>query len=121
MNYNQAQWLQEKKLADLLKEEESEYIEKCESPKSTDKIAKAICAFPTIWPQKKSICYFYRCQRQWKICRSSVGDEMLLNIASIRSNGNLQPFPVIDIKKLSIKKHEIIAMQVNLQKINDEI
>lgn len=114
MSYNQARWLPEEKLLDFLKEEESEYIEKCESPKSTDKIAKVICAFSNDLANRKNpSVIFIGINDNGEYTDLSVRDEMLRNIASIRSDGNLQPFPVIDIKKLSIKQYKIIIVQVN--------
>ena len=117
MNYNQPQWLEEEKLKILSKEMENDSIERCESPKAKDKIAKAICAFSNnLANGKEPSVIFIGIKDNGQYADLPVTDEILCNIASIRSDGNLQPLPIINIKKLSIEKHEIIAVQVQSSK-----
>ncbi len=114
MNHEEVQpFLEERDLRDLLTKEESECIERCESSKTTDKIAKAICAFSNnLNNTKKSMVVFVGLKDDGKCAGLSVTDEMQRNITSIRSDGNLLPLPVISVTKLVDEQCEVIAIQV---------
>ena len=105
--------LSSKELENLLDTGESETVEKCESPKNKDKIAKAICAFANdmVDSQKKGVV-FIGVRDNGKCACISVTDEMLRNIAHIRSDGNLQPFPVMSVRKVVLNQCEVIVVEV---------
>ena len=107
------EWLTDKELQALVKEPESEYLERCESNRNTDKIGEAICAFSNnLSGREKPSVIFIGLKDNGEFSELSITDEMLRNIANIRSDGNLQPFPVINIKKLIIQKKELISIEV---------
>ena len=117
MYSNHAQWLTEEKLKALSKQMENNFIERCESPEAKAKIAKTICAFSNnLENRREPSIIFIGIKDKGGYTDLTVTDEMLLNIASIRGDGNLQPFPVINIKRLPIEKHEVIAVQVQPSK-----
>lgn len=103
----------EKELENLLRREESESVEKCESPNSTDKIAKAICAFANDLADSRKIgVIFIGVKDNGKCVGLSVTDEMLHNIAHIRSDGNLQPLPVISVRKIVLELYEMMCEMI---------
>ena len=109
-------------LENLLKKRESEsVVEKCESPNNTDKIAKAICAFANdMADSRKKGVIFIGIKDNGKCAGLSVTDEMLRNIAHVRSDGNLQPFPVISVREIVLKLYgmmcEMIVVEVQPSK-----
>ena len=93
-------WLSKDKLSDLLKGKENHFVEKCESSVDTDKISKTICAFANNLSDRTLPCVLFIGVKDNGSCAGlSVTDKMLLNITSLRGNGNLQPFPVIDVTR----------------------
>lgn len=78
MNDDQIQWLTEKEIEALFTNEESDSIERCESPKDKDKIAKAICAFSNNLANKeKPPVIFIGVKDNGECAGLSVTDEML--------------------------------------------
>ena len=107
----------EQELEKLLKKEESESVEFCESPKKTDKIVKAICAFSNdMSDSQKTGIVFIGVKDNGMGARLSVTDEMQRNIAHIRSDGNLHPFPVISVRKIILRQCEMIIVEVQPSK-----
>lgn len=117
MSNSQTKWLTKQELIDLLKKPEDDSIEKCESPKNKNKIAKAICAFSNnLSHQQKPSVIFIGITDKGQCSNLSITDEMLRNITSIRGDGNLQPFPIIKVEKQSVEECEIIVVQVQPSK-----
>ncbi len=110
MNNNHIKWLTESELQSLLPKPENEHIERCESAKNTDKIAKAICAFSNnLSDAKKPSVIFIGLKDNGEYSNLPITNELQRNIASIRDDGRLQPFPIINIKTLFNK---VIIVQV---------
>ena len=111
MNYKDKQRLQE--LKKLSKEMESEYTERCQSPDSKEKIAKAICAFSNdIADSKKPGYIFIGLKGKGECAGLLVTDEMLRNIASIRDSGLLLPFPIMSVQKYDFDQCQVIVVKV---------
>lgn len=92
---------------------ESEIVEKCESPKAKDKIAKAICAFANdIADLQKKGVIFIGVKDNGECADISITDEVELSISHIRSDGNLQPFPIMSVRKVTLKQCEMIVVEV---------
>ena len=107
------EWLTDEELHALVKEPESEYVERCESSKDISKIGKAICAFSNnLSGREKPSVIFIGIKDNGEILGLSVTDKMLRNIGNIRSDGNLLPLPVINMRKLVIQKKELISIEV---------
>ena len=107
------QWLKEKELKELIESEENESLEKCESPQM-DKIAQAVCAFSNDLSQsQKPAVILIGVKDKGGLSGLSVNDETLTKLANIQHNGNIHPFPAIDIKKLSFSsKGDVAVIQV---------
>jgi len=109
--------MSEEEIKSLLKQEESELVERCESPKAVDKISKAICAFANdLANSRKPGTIFIGVKDNGDCAGLSVTDEIQRNIASIKDDGNLQPFPVVSVKKHVIEGCELIAVAVQPSK-----
>ena len=112
MNSTEMEWFTEEELKSLFKKEEGNFIERCESPIVVDKISKAVCAFSNDLSNKGKSVIFIGVKDNGECTGLSVTDEVLRNIASIRSDGNILPLPVIKVQKIHIKTNEIVALQV---------
>ena len=109
--------LSKQELTTLLAQEESEYVERCGFPTAKEKIAKAICAFSNdIANTQKTCVIFIGWTDKGKCAGLSVTDKMLLNFDSIRSDGNVQPFPVMNVRKEVIDSCELIVIEVQASK-----
>ena len=112
--------LRDKQLSALLKQGESESVEFCESPQNTkDKIAKNICAFSNdMSDSRKPGVIFIGVKDNGECVNLTVTDEMLRNISDIKFNGNIQPHPVMNVRKVTLdqpshsKKCEMIVVEV---------
>ncbi len=105
--------LTDSSLKDLLKQLENEVIERCESPKVTGKIAKAICAFSNDMAGHNKPCViFVGLKDDGAFCGLAVTDEILKNLSSFRSDGNLLPFPVMSVRRLTVDSQEVAALVV---------
>ena len=107
--------MSEEKIEFLLKQEESERLERCESAKSSDKISKAICAFANdLEGSKKPGNILIGLKDNGDFSGLSVTDEMQRNIVSMKDN--IQPFPVISVNKHIAKGCELIRVTVQPSK-----
>ncbi len=114
MNHKQ---LSEQELKKRIQYAESEYVERCSSPSDKKKIAKAICAFSNDIANTGQVgTMFIGLEDNGQCTGLSVTDEMLRNIASIRSDGNLQPFPVMGVRKWVFEQCEVIVLEVEPSK-----
>ncbi len=117
MSRNPAPSLSDQELKELLKAGEGERVERCESPTDKDKIAKAICAFSNdMAGSGKSGVIFIGVKDNGECAKLSVTDQMLLKIASIKDDGNLQPFPVMSVNKKNFDSCEIIVVEAQPSK-----
>ena len=86
----------ERLLADL----ESDRVERKESFSERDRIAQAICAFANDMPDhRKPGVLFVGAKNDGSGAHLTVTDELLCNLASIRSDGNVLPVPTISVEK----------------------
>ena len=110
--------LTDTELEALIEKGESESVEFCESPKDRSKTAKNICAFSNdMADSRKPGVMFIGVTNKGERAGLIVTDEMLLNIANIRSSGNIQPLPVMSVRKVILKlsraeKCEVIVVEV---------
>ena len=84
----------------LLQEEESDRAERTVSLTDTDKFGEAICAFANDLPNNRRPGYLFVGANQNGTASGAVIDDgVLLRLANIRSDGNVQPLPVIIVQK----------------------
>ncbi len=92
----------------FLDEIESDRVERKESPADGDRIRQAICAFANDLPgHQKPGVLFIGVNDQGNPVGLEITDQMLQNLASMRGDGNILPFPSIDVQKRHLKGHDV--------------
>ncbi|KAA6324091.1 hypothetical protein EZS27_026539 [termite gut metagenome] len=101
----------------LLSDIENERIERTISTKDTDKFAWAVCAFANDLSNKKQSGYlFIGAQENGSLCGLKVTDELLRNLAGLRSDGNILPQPALMVEKVSFPEGDIAVVEVQPSK-----
>lgn len=98
----------------LLNDLESDRVERKESPSDGDKIRQAICAFANDLPgHGLPGVLFVGVNDAGESVGLDVTDQMLQNLASMRGDGNILPFPSIDVQKHILKGHDVAVVIVH--------
>lgn len=98
-----------KLLADL----ESDRVERTASTTNTDKFAEAICSFSNDLPNHQKPGYlFVGVTNDGLPSGVDVSDQLLQNLAAIRSDGNVQPLPRMNVEKVLIDGAAIAVVEV---------
>ncbi|MPM32124.1 hypothetical protein SDC9_78683 [bioreactor metagenome] len=104
-------------IRDLLKDIENERVERTISTKDTDKFARAVCAFANDLPNKKLPGYlFIGAYDDGSLSGLKVTDELLRNLAGLRSDGNITPQPALMVEKFSFPDGDIAVVEVKPSK-----
>lgn len=105
--------LSKEEIQALLIDLESDRIERTISTTNTDKFGQAICAFANDLPNNKQAGYlFLGVNDDGSIHPIDVTDELLKNVAAIRTDGNIQPQPSMVVEKISFPEGDIVAVEV---------
>jgi len=105
--------LTDAELAALLLDLESDRTERKESFAGPDRIREAICAFANDMPDHRLPGVLFIGAKDDGTCANlSVTDQLLLNISSIRSDGNILPFPVMSVQKRTVGGCEMVIVEV---------
>lgn len=100
-------------LEKLLLDLESSRVERTISTTDTNKFGEAICAFCNDFSNSRQPGYLIIGARDnGSRCGLKVSDELLKNIAGIRSDGNIQPQPAMTIEKYSFPDGELLVAEV---------
>ena len=92
----------------LLNDLESDRVERTISTTNTDKFGQAICAFANDLPDHRLPGYlFLGVKDDGTVTDLNVTDELLKNIAAIRTDGNIQPQPSMTVEKVSMDEGDI--------------
>lgn len=93
--------------------EESDRVEKTISTTNTDKFGQAICAFSNDLPNHCQPGYLLLgVNDDGSIKGVDATDELLKNIAAIRTDGNIQPQPSMVVEKITMPEGDIIVVEV---------
>ncbi|GIV32426.1 MAG: hypothetical protein KatS3mg030_728 [Saprospiraceae bacterium] len=97
----------------LLNKGETDRIEWTTSPRE-DKLGPAVCALANDFSRSNEPGYIlFGVGDDGKPVGLKIGDEILLKIADVRSNGNLQPLPVIHISEVChYEQGDVVAIEV---------
>jgi ATP-dependent DNA helicase RecG len=96
-------------MADL----ESDRIERTESTNNTDKFSQVLCAFANDLPNHKKPGYLVLgVDKTGRPTGLQVTEQLLENLGALRSNGNIQPLPVISIAKFVFPDGEVAVVEV---------
>ena len=93
---------------------ESDHVERTVSTNSMDKFGEAVCAFSNDISDLKKPGYLLIGvnDKSGELSGLKATDEMLRNIASIRSEGNVLPQPSMTVHKYSFGGGDVIAVEV---------
>ena len=97
----------------LLNDIESDRVERTISTTNTDKFGQAICAFANDLPDHRIPGYlFLGVKDDGTVTGLDVTDELLKNVAAIRTDGNIQPQPSMTVEKVSMEEGDIVMVRV---------
>jgi len=100
-------------LVELMADLESDRIERTESTSNTDKFSQAVCAFANDLPNHKKPGYLViGVDKRGNPADINVTEQLLENLGALRSNGNIQPLPVIHVAKMSFEGSDIAVVEV---------
>src|SRR5580698_7961554 len=98
----------------LLKDIESDRVERKETSKDGDKNGQDICAFANDLPaHAQDGALFIGVRDDGSCAGTPVTDELLLNLAAFKTDGNIQPIPSLIVQKRSLSGCEIAVVQVH--------
>jgi len=101
----------ESELRELIAGHESDRVELTVSYAKTDKFAEAVCAFANDFSQHQKPGYLViGANDDGEIVGASVDDRLLLTLADLRSNGNIQPLPEIVVEKVQVSGGKSVAV-----------
>ncbi len=105
--------LNDSELIALLKDGESDRVERKASASDMTKIRQAICAFANDMPNYKLPGVIFIGVHDDGSCSSlQITDELLRKLSDIRSDGNILPFPIMSVQKKSLKGCEMVVIEV---------
>jgi len=105
--------MDEMELEHLLLDIESDRSERKEAPGDGEKIRQAICAFANDMPNhNKPGVVFVGVDDKGRCANLSITDELLRNLAGMRSDGNIVPLPTLTVQKKILKGCELAVVIV---------
>lgn len=105
--------LSKQKIKSYLSDLESDRVERTISTHNTDKFCEAVCAFANdIANHIKPGYLIIGAKDNGELSGLKVTDELLLNLSSIRSNGNVLPQPAIVVQKFSFDEGDLAVVEV---------
>lgn len=97
----------------LIKDSESDRVERKESMSEKERICQAICAFANDLPNHQKPGYiFIGVRDDGLLSNLMVTDEMLRELANIRSDGNILPFPVMNVQQAVFEGKDVAVVEV---------
>ena len=102
-----------KELLQMLSDTESYNIERTESTGNMDKFCQAICAFSNdMSGNGKNGYLIIGAKDNGELSGLKVDDKLLLQIASIRTDGNILPQPIMTVEKFSFGDGDVLVAEV---------
>jgi ATP-dependent DNA helicase RecG len=106
-------YMDDQELTALLCDLESDRVERKASISDSKKIRQAICAFANDLPNHNKPGVLFVGVNDDGTCASlPITDELLLNLAGIRSEGKILPFPVLQVNKRILDSCELAVVIV---------
>ena len=100
-------------LVALMSDLESDRVERTESTNNSDKFSQAVCAFANDLPNHRQPGYLViGVDKNGHPIGLEVTEQLLENLGALRSNGNIQPLPVINVAKLSVSGGDVAVVEV---------
>jgi ATP-dependent DNA helicase RecG len=105
--------MDDQELSMFLSDLESDRIERKASASDIKKIRQAVCAFTNdLANNKKPGVLFVGVNDDGTCANLSIDDDLLIKLANIRSEGNILPFPVLQVNKRTINGCEVAVVVV---------
>jgi ATP-dependent DNA helicase RecG len=93
---------------------ESDRTERTESTTDGDKFRQAVCAFANDLPNhRKQSLLFVGVNDKGEPIGISITDQLLQKLASMRGDGNILPFPSLDVQKRTLKGRDVAVVLVH--------
>lgn len=106
--------ISKEELEKLLLDIENSRVERTISTTNTDKFGEAICAFCNDYPDSQQAGYLIVGAKDNGSRRGlNVTDQIQINIAAIRSDGNIQPQPAMAIEKFTFADGDLLIAEVS--------
>ena len=100
-------------LAVLFKYLESDRVERKASDSDRNKIRQAVCAFANDLPNHRQPGVIFVGVNDDGSCSNlTITDDLLLRLTDMRSDGNILPFPVLTVSKITIEHCDVVAVIV---------
>jgi ATP-dependent DNA helicase RecG len=97
----------------LLAELENDRVERTVSTTNTDKFGEAICAFSNDFADNRQPGYLLVGVRDdGSVAGIPIADQLLQNLAAIRTDGNIVPPPALAVQKFTLPEGEIAVVEV---------
>ena len=98
----------------LMADVESDTAERTESTNNTDKFGQTICAFANDLPNHRRPGYLLvGVKDDGALAGIKVTDDLLKNLAGIRSDGNILPQPMMSVTKFSLPGGDVAVVEVH--------
>ena len=99
---------------EVLLRAESDRVERKRQLKNVkDEVAQAICAFANDLPNHQQPgVIFIGIEDNGECAQLNIADELLLELAAIRSDGNIQPIPTITVQKHNLNGCDVAVVEV---------
>lgn len=98
----------------LLSDTESDRIELTISTTNTDKFGQAICAFANDLPNNRKPGYLIiGAEDDGTLAGIAITDQLLQNLAAIRTDGNIVPPPALSVQKISFDDGDVAVVEVH--------
>src|SRR5689334_20563444 len=100
-------------LTALIRDVESDRVERTESTTNTDKFAQAVCAFANDLPNHRQPGFLIvGVSDRGVVTGIDVSDRLLVNLAGLRADGNIQPLPAIAVYKCTLPEGDVAVVEV---------
>jgi ATP-dependent DNA helicase RecG len=106
--------LSKQEIQALIADMESDHVERTVSTNNMDKFGEAVCAFSNDISDRKKPGYLLIGvdDKTGELSGLKATDEMLRNISSIRSEGNVLPQPALTVHKYTFDRGDVIVVEV---------
>jgi len=106
--------MRDDELVALMDDIESDRVERKESVSDGDRLRQAVCAFANDLPDHKAVgVLFIGVDDEGLPVGLNVTDRLLQNLASMRGDGNILPFPSLDVYKRRLKGRDVAVVIVH--------
>jgi len=105
--------LSDAELLSLMVDLESDRVERTVSTAKTDKFAEAVCAFANDFPGHRTPGYLLvGVTDDGRPSGLEVTDQLLQNLAALRSDGNIQPLPAMTVQRYRLEDGDVAVVEV---------